>query len=187
MGTENGKPALRRYFIDTEFKAIAGKPGFHPVTLISFAMISEDDREFYAVYDGVDPEECARDNPWLADNVLKKLPPREEWKSLDYIRDHVLDMIEPAETIEIWARNGSYDNLMICSLFGDMSDLRGVLKEKKGIEKVVFRDTHELRRIFGEAAVPPQPEETKHICIDDARQEKKEYDYWQTLPKAPGP
>ena len=55
---------------------------------------------------------------WIKENVIDKLDDPSTWKSIEEIRQGVLDMIEPADTIEFWAKNGSYDNVLLCQLFG---------------------------------------------------------------------
>lgn len=59
-----------RYFLDTEF-AEDGRT----IDLISITIVAEDGREFYAVSTEFDAEKC---NPWVKENVLPKLPPRNE-------------------------------------------------------------------------------------------------------------
>lgn len=183
MGEEGKTPAKRRYFFDCEF--VDKDEQDFQLEVISIAVVSEDDQEFYAINEDFDPESC--DHEWLQENVIPKLPDRsdDKWMSIEEIRQAILDMIEPAETIEFWARNGSQDHFILCKIFNGMGRLRDILKEEKGADKVVFRDTHELRRIFGESAVPPLAEEDKHDALVDARHEKKEFDDWSRRPVRP--
>lgn len=169
------KAAAGRYFFDTEFLDRGGA-GFG-IDFISIGIVSEDNREYYAVHDATNPEEFAVASPWLKENVLDKLPPRSEWQKLEDIRKGVLGFIEPAKTAEFWATNGTYDNYCLCRIFGGMAELRQTLKDEKGIGKVVFRDMHELRRAYGYARIKAQPEETKHIALEDARHDRKEFDW----------
>lgn len=178
------KPRLRRYWFDTEFRD--GEAKGKPLSFISIGIINEDDEEYYAVYQGVKMREYGRD-PWLKENVLDKLPPRKEWKTLKQIKQEVLDMIEPAHTVEFWARNGTYDNYILCRMFGGMGGLRKVLKEEKGVEKVRFRDMIELNKAFGRAAVKRMDKKDEHIAVNDARQDKKEFDYYKKIRKTKKP
>ena len=164
-----------RYFLDTEFYDLPAE-GF-AVELISLALVSEDNREFYGVNQDFDEENCP--HQWLQDHVIPKLPPQSDRISIQEIRQGVLDMIEPAETVEIWAKNGAYDDFILCRLFGGMGPLRRILEAEKGVKNLVFRDTNELRRIFGESSVPAMPEQEKHDALLDARHEKQEFEDWQ--------
>lgn len=168
------KPLKLRYFLDTEFwdKEIVD----FQVELISIAMISEDNREFYGISEDFDPNGC--DDYWLNEHVIAKLPPQEEWVSLTLIQKGLLDLIQPAETVEFWARNGFYDHFILSKLFGGLGALKCRLKEEKGIDKLIFRDTHELRRMFGESGLPELSEEEMHSAINDVRHEKGEFDVW---------
>src|SRR5687768_10453688 len=169
---------IRRYFHDWEF--LDEENGDYRLRPISVGVVDEDGGEFYAVYDTVNIEEYGEANPWLKDNVLAKLPPRDEWKPGDYIRQRILDMIQPAETVEFWARQGFNDHFLLCRLFGGLTRFKQIMKEEKGAGNVVFRDIYELRREFGEAAThAEEKEETKHIAIYDARQEKKDYNWYE--------
>ncbi len=175
--SEIKKPAVKRYFLDTEF-CDAGGAGFG-IQFISIGLVDEDDgRAFYAVYDSIDVEEMAAAVPWLKQNVLEKLPPKEQWQSLDQIRQGVLDFIEPAEKIEFWTTNGSYDNYILCRLFGGMGKFTGILQKHKGAQRVDFRDLLELRREFGKAAIPDMPEAKKHIAVEDARHDRDKHRWY---------
>ena len=168
------KPTKLRYFLDTEFwdKEIVD----FQVELISIAMISEDNQEFYGVSQDFDPTSC--DDYWLNQHVIAKLPPREEWISMLDIQKGLLDLIGSADHVEFWARNGFYDHFILCKLFGGLGMLKNRLKEEKGVQKLIFRDTHELRRMFGESGLPELPEEEMHSAINDVRHEKAEFDVW---------
>lgn len=179
---DSQKPAVRRFFFDCEF--VDRDEQDFKLELISIAVVSEEGEEFYAINEAFDPDAC--DHEWLEENVLPKLPDKSDhkWISVDEMRETILDMIEPAETVEFWARNGSQDHFILCKIFNGMGRFRDVLKEEKGVDHLVFRDTHELRRIFGESAVPPLEEADKHDALVDARHEKAEFDDWKTRPQA---
>ncbi len=177
---------IRRYFLDTEF-ADPEAEGVFLFYFISLGLVSEDGDEFYGVLEGIDEDFLAEKKPWLKDNVLAKLPPPEQRVSLEKIREGVLNLIKPAKVIEIWATNGSYDNVGLCRLFGGMDKLREILFEKKAAEEVVFRDMHELHRLHGPARIAGMPEHEKHISVNDARHDKRQHDYYSALSKPKPP
>ena len=170
--------ALKRYFFDTEFRDLGG----FRIDFISIGIVADDSREFYAIHDGFDLAAASQDT-WVAEHVLSKLPPAQEWQSLEQIRNGILDLIESAEEIELWAKNGAYDYFALCSLFGGLMNFHETLRREKGIQRVIPRDSNELRRMFGQPNVTPQPESEKHSAIADARQEKREYDSYWVFPK----
>ena len=63
-----------RYFIDTEFHEYKKKPlfskGIETIELISIGIVSEDNREYYAISKDFDIKN-AWNNEWLRDNVLR--------------------------------------------------------------------------------------------------------------------
>jgi hypothetical protein len=167
-----------RYFFDTEFNEKVPEP--FGVDFISIGIVAEDGREYYAVNRDFN-RAAAQANKWVANDVLPKLPPETEWQDVAAIRAGVLALIKPAKTIELWAKNASYDNFVLCRLFGGMMDMRACLKAEKGIEKVFFRDSNNLREAMGNPALPEQDPATKHDAIADARQERREFLYMQGL------
>lgn len=162
-----------RYFFDTEFNEQVSTP--FGVDFISIAIVSQDGkREYYGINRDFN-RAAARNNAWVQENVVEKLPPLRNWKPVDLIRQDVLDTIAPAQEVEFWAKNGSYDNFILCRLFGGMNGLRAALKKEKGVEKVHFRDSNELRRALDNPILPEPPEQEKHDALFDARQERQEY------------
>lgn len=168
------KPEKQRYFLDTEF--IDRSAVDFKIELISIAVIAEDDREYYGVLDEFNPH--LLEDPWLHEHVVPKLPPQDEWVSMDHIQNGIMELFQPAEMIEIWARNGFYDHFIICKLFGGLGDLKQRLAKEKEVTKIVFRDTHELRRRYGESTLPELPDDMIHSALYDARHEKAEFDDW---------
>ena len=167
----SGKPRVRRYFFDTEFNDNVSQ---FAIDLISIGIVDEDDREYYGISNEFNVA-AASSNQWIRENVIDKLDAPSSWVSVDEIRKAVLDMIEPAEEVEFWAKNGSYDNVLLCQLFGGMGKLYEALNQK-GVSRVTFRDIKELSRVAPGYYVPPMREADKHIAINDARQEKVKYD-----------
>jgi len=163
------KPALLRYFFDTEF---LDDPYNFSCELVSIGILNEKGQEYY----GISKEfnlQAAKKEPWIKEHVIDKLDPQNTWDSVEDIRQGVLDLFEPAEKVELWARNGSYDNVLICQLFGGMGEFFKTLKEEKGIDRVEFRDINELKREAGKQKLrlPRLPDAEAHISINDARHE----------------
>jgi len=162
------KPALRRYFFDTEFNDTVGD---FRIDFISIGMVDEGGaKEYYGISNEFNMVAAVR-HPWLRDNVVNKLDHHSTWKSVEEIRQGILDMIEPASEIEFWAKNGSYDNVLLCQLFGGMGPLRDILRKEKGVNKVTFRDNKELLRMAVKPEIMPMDESVKHISINDAKNE----------------
>ena len=65
-----------KYFLDTEFHEFKKKPllgkAIDTIELISIGIVSEDDREYYALCNEFDLK-AAWDNEWLRENVLKPI------------------------------------------------------------------------------------------------------------------
>ncbi len=161
------KVQLRRYFFDTEFNDTVGN---FRIDFISIGVVDERGRDFYGISSEFN-RAAANASPWLKTNVIDKLDPSFEM-TIAEIRQGILDLIEPAHEVEFWAKNGSYDNVLLCQIFGGMGPLRETLKREKGIQKVIFRDTNELLRIAVKPDIKPMDETIKHIAINDARNER---------------
>lgn len=162
------KVRLRRYFFDTEFNDTLAR---FAIDFISIGIVDEQGGEFY----GISREfnlGAASAHPWLRDHVVAKLDHPSTWKDIGEIRQGILDLIEPAHEVEFWAKNGSYDNVLLCQIFGGMGPLREALFREKGIREVTFRDTKELLRVAVRPEIRPMDEADKHIAINDARNER---------------
>ncbi len=164
------RPAIRRYFFDTEFN---DKIGQFACDFISIGIVAEDGREYYGISNEFNVA-AAKERPWLKENVIDKLDDPSTWVSVDEIRQRVLAMIEPADVVEFWADNGCYDHVLLCQIFGGMGELFEVLKSK-GVGRVVFRDGHELGREVPNLRLWQSPPEGEHIAINDARQGRLRY------------
>ena len=108
-----------RYFYDTEFI-----DNGRTIELISIGVAAEDGREYYAISTEFDPD---RAGSWVRKHVLPKLPsPASKlWRSRRQIRAELEDFfgIDGDETIELWAWVGAYDHVVLCQLWGPMTDL----------------------------------------------------------------
>lgn len=108
-----------RYYLDTEFDddVSTGR-----INLISIGLVCEDGREFYAVSNEFNPETC---NDWVKANVLPQLTSHGDiWLSRSTIRDAIQNFIsDDRDTVEIWAYYASYDWVVFCQLWKEMTNL----------------------------------------------------------------
>lgn len=147
---------MRRYFYDCEFIEDGQR-----IDLVSIAVVDESGREFYAISTEFDP---SRAIDWVRRNVLDKLPsPADKaYRSRARIREDLLAfLVEPGETIQLWAWMAGYDHVALAQLWGDM----------RALPREIPRFTHELRQRWEEAgspAMPPQPPD-QHDALADAR------------------
>ncbi len=145
-----------RYFYDTEFIEDG-----RTIDLVSIGVVCADGREYYAVSTEFDPE---RAGPWVRANVLPKLPSpaSKAWRSRRQIRDDLLDFFSAGDgEVELWAWTGAYDHVVLCQLWGPMTELPRSLP----------RYTRELRQVWEEAGRPELPElpADAHDALADAR------------------
>lgn len=173
-----------KYFIDTEF-IDDGKT----IDLISIGIVSEDNREFYAVSNEFDVAKLAA-NPWLVKNVWPTLPTFKHPKSsrcacgIGHIdREHPavrpraqiaraveefvtvgLDL-DGGEEADLWGWFPSYDHVALAQLYGPMTKLpAGFPKRTNCIQQ-------EAQRLEIEGHLP-EPPKGKHNAQIDARYHK---------------
>ncbi len=147
-----------RYFYDTEFI-----DNGRTIELISIGVVAEDGREYYAISTEFDPD---RAGSWVRKNVLPKLPSPSSklWRSRRQIRAELEDFfdIDGDETIELWAWVGAYDHVVLCQLWGPMTDLPpGDAPVHPGVAPV-------LGGAGGSPRMPPRPTDS-HDALVDAR------------------
>ncbi|WOC13723.1 polyadenylate-specific 3'-exoribonuclease AS [Gordonia sp. MP11Mi] len=145
-----------RYFYDTEFIEDGTT-----IELVSIGVVAEDGREFYACSTEFDP---GRAGSWVRVNVLDKLPsPADKaWKSRRAIRDDLHEFLTAGEgRIELWAWVAAYDHVVLCQLWGPMTEL----------PRNMPRFTRELRQHWEAAGSPKLPRAPKdaHDALADAR------------------
>jgi len=147
-----------RYFYDTEFIDDG-----RTIDLISIGVAAEDGREYYAISTEFDPDRAGR---WVRKHVLPKLPsPASKlWRSRRQIREELEDFfgIDRDEPIELWAWVGAYDHVVLCQLWGPMTEL----------PQAIPRFTRELRQLWEERGSPRMPPRSHdaHDALVDARQ-----------------
>ncbi len=162
-------PVASRYLYDTEF--IERSEGGHLwLDLVSIGIVSEDGaREYYAVSTEFDPAFAV---PWVRRNVLDKLPPPSDpsWRSRARIRSDITEFLGTAGPPELWAWYAAYDHVVLCQLFGTMTDL----------PRLFPRFTRDLRQLWEEVGRPPLPPPPRdaHDALADARHN---LDRWRVL------
>jgi hypothetical protein len=104
-----------RYFLDTEHTDDGER-----FELVSIAVVCEDGREYYAAVAGYDASAVT---PWMAENVLPKLPPAGDplWKPREQIRDELAEFVV-GESVEFWTMCAWPDWSLIVRLFGRFED-----------------------------------------------------------------
>ena len=161
---KNDKTTLR-FFLDSEFNEHAAKFAIDP---ISVALVPENANldNFYAV-----SRDFAADKitPWLHDNVVVHLPPPQQRRSNDAIADDIIAYLKTFKTdhvdkIEIWAYNGSTDNVVLANFFGGLMGMRQAFNDAS-LPPPQFREVKELTRATGVKLPPP---ENAHDCLIDA-------------------
>jgi hypothetical protein len=86
-----------------------------------------------------------------------------------YDRKNVMNETSNATKVELWAKNGSYHNVLLCRLFGGMMNMQSFFKKELGIQKVKFRDLNELAMPVSPITSEPKVDEEKlHNSFYDA-------------------
>jgi hypothetical protein len=156
-----------KYFIDTEFIERGLE---YPIELISIGIVSEDNRQFYAVTDWWNP---AHASDWVRDNVIAHLGNHTQ-SSRENIKQGVLDFIG-SDKPEFWGYYADYDWVVFCQLFGAMIDL------PKGWP-MYCRDIKQLCDSLGKPELPKNGA-TEHNAINDAYWNKLAYEFLCELKK----
>jgi len=143
------------YFLDTEFIE-----GAESIELISLAVTSEDERDFYAVSTEVD---LSRASEWSQTNVIPKLPPRSDprWMARSEIARGVETLVEGDESPKFWAYYGAYDWVAFCQVFG------GLMRLPKRFPKW-YRELKMLDTLAGNPAKLAKPAD-RHDALADTR------------------
>lgn len=176
---------MSKFFIDTEFIE-DGKT----IDLISIGIVCEDGREYYALCTEVD---VRRASEWVKENVLPHLPPRPEnvnfsdpsispnikesalkWKSRQRIAQEIVSFVSHDGSSDpvFWAYYADYDWVAFCQVFGKMMDL------PEGFPMYCLDIKQECDRL-GNPRLPDQ-KEGEHNALEDARWNKKAWEFLQT-------
>jgi hypothetical protein len=177
-----------KIFYDTEFFETGPK---HPIRFISLGAVRDDGEELYLITNNLYVLNRANQNPWLAENVIKHLPVKQDragrlaWdiQHVDYHRvlpneviaglwrDFVLDAQGDNEfdKPELWAYYGAYDHVVVSQLFGRMLDLPDG-------HPMYTMDIKQRWHNEGKPGLPKQ-EANAHRALDDARWNKLAYEY----------
>ena len=152
-----------KYVVDTEHTDDGAR-----FELISIAVVCEDGREYYAAVKGYDGSAVT---PWIAENVLPKLPPHGDplWKSREQIRDELAAFVIGAD-VEFWTMCAWSDWSLVVRLFGRFEDVPESWP-------MACWDLWQLESELGVAKTdrPPEPEGV-HNALVDARYHKRIYD-----------
>lgn len=175
-----------RYFLDTEFN-----DNVDPVGLISIGIVSEDNREFYAIN-----QEYSKDSPsskscneWVKINVLPHLDSVESIASaaaineryagikcsylidnLHGMREGLRDFIGLDPFPEFWAYYGHYDWFLVTRLYKSFVHL------PKGWTTACF-DLHQYAKHYGLERSLPKKLLPQHHALVDARWTKLAFDH----------
>jgi hypothetical protein len=151
------------------------------IDLISIGMVADDGREYYAISTEFD---ASKASTWVKENVLIHLPDRDSNEGLAHYRTRAKIKKELLWFIgddkpELWAYYADYDHVALCQLFGTMMDL------PKGWPMY----TKDIKQFCDALGNPSLPEQRKgeHNALDDARWNKKAFDFliaeqWQLNP-----
>jgi hypothetical protein len=164
---------MMRFWFDTEFIEDG-----HTIDLVSIGIVSEDDREYYAVSSEYDPRKA---HPWVVQNVLSQVDPRDA-RPRKQIRHELLRFIGNPESDphfgtkkrpEIWAYYASYDWVALCQLFGRMLDLPDGWP-------MYCRDVKQWCDDLGNPPLPSQGKNLHHPLYD-ARWTRSAWQYLKAL------
>jgi len=150
-------------------------------------------REYYAVNSDA-PWERIEQHDWLCENVVPSLPlthPVEKtnghysinidhlntqvkprWVIANEVRDFLIDNARSlGEDIELWAWYGAYDHVVLCWLWGPMSDLpRGIPMYTHDFKQHVDYTRYQPDTLSGE---------NKHNALEDARWLQRAYKIYE--------
>lgn len=145
-----------RLFLDTEF---VERP--KDFSLISIAIVSEFNHEFYAISGEFDLP-AAFSNDWIRTRVLSKLDPPFRWKTLGAIQSELSSFLKDclsASSNQIWAWKGKRDWLFLKALT-DGTSISGMPDH--------YLDVHEAHVQLGSPWFPPFCDSLKHHALFDA-------------------
>jgi len=171
-----------KYFLDFEFIH-----KYRQLSPISVGIVSEDDREFYAVYEDMPTADIAADD-WIMKNVMSSIIHRtfttsyptgkvyldffvEDFEAADHdsIRRGILDFIGDDPDVEIWVSAGGFDFTCFSMTLGTFENIPRNIPH-------FFMDLNQLWRTHKIDGVPRQAAGL-HNALADAHHNKVRYDY----------
>lgn len=206
-----------KYFFDTEFIEGFKKPfpwlptigqfnrPYHSIQLISIGIVAEDGREYYAISSEFNPADA---NPWVKENVIKKLgwlPIRETNKRIaqdirnfcepiGYKNISIPSEIPPSlqlavakeqfDNPEFYAYYADYDWVVFCALFGTMMNLpKGFPMYCKDLKQTLDGKAKSsgftVEYLKKQHDYPTQ--ENEHNALDDAKWNYQLYKFLKSL------
>jgi hypothetical protein len=139
------------------------------IDLISIGMVREDGATYYAESDQWIPGKASS---WVKENVIPHLKGGAMIKPLDVMAREVRDFAdwEP----EFWAYYADYDWVVLCQLFGTMTQLPESWP-------MYCRDVQQLSDQMGGPKLPKQVS-TEHHALNDAEWAKMAWEFLQSYP-----
>jgi hypothetical protein len=144
-----------------------------PIQLVSIALVPEDGRQPLYRINAESLSNVTR-HPWLAAFVVPQLPIASgnfifDWDKehpdypyvavLDQVAADVLKYMSEIEDIELWGYYSAYDHVVLCQLFGSMSELPpGIPMWTHDIMALIETRSHYI--------LPPDPEPNHHALYD---------------------
>lgn len=150
---------MGNFYMDLEFIESGPKS---PIQFISIGIVSENDKEYYAVSNEYDESLASN---WVKENVLNKLNMEEKnRKSNKQISNEVIRFIGKDKSPLFITYYGAYDHVVFCQLFGAMIDL----------PESFPKFTYDLKQLAYELGDPELPEQknSEHNALDDAKWNK---------------
>lgn len=195
----DNRPELIRYFLDFEYGIVRATPeqlammpeallkacpwfSLPRVAPISIGLVEHiSGNKIYYGFDEFRPDQLdpqSRSDHFVRGTVIPKIAhmPEDFFKTRAEIAQAILDLIQPAKEVQIWARHGGVADFgLLVSIFGGEEDFIHQLRQK-GVGRVHFRDTDELRLYLGGPKLTPQDPATRHVAIGDAEHDMREFD-----------
>lgn len=163
-----------RIYYDTEFI----DDGIS-IEFLSIGLIRDDGVTYYAVTDDETAIKRAAKNPWLYNNIVRKLPYMEingDWypdpehkdywhiQSRGMVTTRLKALITKTLDVQLWAWYAAYDHVVLAQLFGRMIDL------PEGVPMFTMDLKQEHVRL-GSPRLPEQAE-GEHNALEDAKWNK---------------
>ncbi len=160
---------LVRCFVDTEFYEDGDT-----IDLISIGAVCSDGSEFYAVNSDA---KLHLVSDWVRKNVLSSLPPYGDpsWMPRKKIANLFSSFLLGTGPVgEVWGYYSDYDWVVIAQMYGTMMGLPGHFPR-------YCLDLKQLSWMLGNPEHPKQ-ERGEHNALEDARWNKRLYDFLRTIP-----